>query len=96
MRPPLIVVIMGVSGSGKSTVARLLSARLGWLFQEGDALHPPANIAKMSAGIPLNDADRIPWLAAIADWMETESFQGRPGIVTCSGLKRAYRRSKSK
>jgi gluconokinase len=89
-RPP-IVVIMGVSGSGKSTVAKRLAQKLGWLFQEGDDLHPPANIAKMSAGLPLNDADRIPWLAAIANWIETEAFQGRPAIITCSGLKRVYR-----
>ena len=59
--PPPILVIMGVSGSGKSTVAAPLARRLGWTFQEGDALHPPANIAKMKAGAPLNDADRAPW-----------------------------------
>ena len=91
MSPPPIVVIMGVSGSGKSSVALGLAAKLGWAFQEGDALHPPANIAKMSAGVPLNDADRIPWLAAIADWIETMVVDGSPAIVTCSGLKRCYR-----
>jgi len=89
--PPPILVIMGVSGSGKSTVAGPLAARLGWTFQEGDALHPPANIAKMKAGTPLTDADRAPWLAAIAAWIDHQAAEGQPGIVTCSALKRAYR-----
>jgi carbohydrate kinase (thermoresistant glucokinase family) len=90
MAPPLWV-IMGVSGSGKSTVAKPLAARLGWAFQEGDDLHPPANIARMKAGIPLTDADRAPWLAAIAAWIDHQAALGAPGIVTCSALKRAYR-----
>ena len=88
---PPILVIMGVSGSGKSTVARPLAARLGWTFQEGDALHPPANIAKMKAGTPLTDADRAPWLAAIAAWIDRQAAEDQPGIITCSALKRAYR-----
>jgi gluconokinase len=86
-----ILVIMGVSGSGKSTVARPLAARLGWTFQEGDDLHPAANIAKMKAGTPLTDADRAPWLAAIGAWIDRQIGAGAPGIVTCSALKRAYR-----
>ncbi len=90
MTPP-VLVIMGVSGSGKSTVGRPLAARLGWPFKEGDDLHPPANIAKMKAGIPLDDADRAPWLAAIAAWIDGQAAAGLPGVVTCSALKRAYR-----
>ncbi|MBA3812319.1 MAG: gluconokinase [Caulobacteraceae bacterium] len=91
MTAPPILVVMGVSGSGKSTVAAPLAERLGWPFQEGDALHPPANIAKLAAGIPLTDADRAPWLAAIGAWIDGQAAAGEPGIVTCSALKRAYR-----
>ncbi len=83
--------LMGVSGSGKSTVAGDVARHIGWPMIEGDEMHPPANIAKMSQGIPLNDADREPWLEAIAaridDWRRT----GQQGIITCSSLKRAYR-----
>ncbi len=89
-KPP-VLVIMGVSGSGKSTVARPLAAQLGWPFQEGDALHPPANIAKMKAGKALDDADRAPWLAAIGAWIDGQGARGQGGVVTCSALKRAYR-----
>ncbi|MDQ2859679.1 MAG: gluconokinase [Pseudomonadota bacterium] len=88
---PPVLVIMGVSGSGKTTVARPLAERLGWTFKEGDGLHPPANIAKMKAGIPLTDADRAPWLAAIAAWIDGHAAAGHAGVVTCSALKRAYR-----
>ena len=88
---PTILVVMGVSGSGKSTVAAPLARRLGWDFQEGDDLHPEANIAKMKAGIALTDADRAPWLAAIGAWINGEIAAGRSGVVTCSALKRAYR-----
>ena len=88
---PLVLVVMGVSGSGKTTVARGLAERLGWRFQEGDALHPPANVAKMSAGTPLADEDRWPWLAAIAAVIDGWRAEGVSGIVTCSALKRAYR-----
>jgi carbohydrate kinase (thermoresistant glucokinase family) len=88
---PPILVIMGVSGSGKSTVARPLAARLGWTFQEGDALHPAANIAKMKAGVALDDADRAPWLAAICAWIDGQIAAGAPSVITCSALKRAYR-----
>ena len=86
-----VVVIMGVSGSGKSTVAERVAGQLGWVFQEGDALHPAANVAKMAAGTPLTDADRAPWLAAIAAWIAARLASGENGIVTCSALKRAYR-----
>ncbi len=86
-----VVLLMGVAGSGKTTVGRLLAQRLGWEWQEGDTLHPPANIAKMSAGIPLTDADRWPWLAAIAAVIDGWRAQDRPGVVACSALRRAYR-----
>ena len=88
----MILVVMGVSGSGKTTVARLLAERLGWRFQEGDALHPPANLARMAAGTPLADSDRWPWLDAIAAVIDGWRAAGTSGIVTCSALKRAYRR----
>jgi len=87
----LIVVVAGVSGSGKSTVAALLAGRLGWTFVDGDALHPEANIAKMANGIPLTDEDRLPWLEAIASWMDGQIRAGRPGLLACSALKRRYR-----
>ena len=92
---PRILVVMGVSGTGKSTLAEALHARLGWEFQEGDALHPAANVAKMSAGIPLDDADRAPWLAICARWIATRHAAGQPGILTCSALKRSYRETLS-
>ncbi len=82
---------MGVSGSGKSTVAGLLAARLGWDLVEGDDLHPPANVAKMASGVALTDADRLPWLDSIAAWIRDHIDAGRDGVVTCSALKRAYR-----
>jgi ribose 5-phosphate isomerase A len=89
---PPILVIMGVSGAGKSTVAQALAARLGWAFEEGDALHPEMNVAKMHAGIPLTDADRQPWLEAVATWIDARRARKQPGIITCSALKRSYRR----
>jgi gluconokinase len=85
------VVVMGVSGVGKSTVAKGLSTLMRWQFAEGDAFHPEANLAKMSAGRPLTDEDRWPWLRAIGDWMSEEIAAGRSGVVTCSALRRAYR-----
>jgi ribose 5-phosphate isomerase A len=89
---PPVLVVMGVSGAGKTTIAKALAARLGWPFEEGDALHPEANVAKMHAGIPLDDADRRPWLEAVAAWIDGQRAAGKPGIITCSALKRSYRR----
>jgi gluconokinase/shikimate kinase len=82
---------MGVSGSGKSTVAGLLAGRLGWDLAEGDDLHPESNVAKMHAGEPLTDEDRWPWLESIADWIRSHTEAGNPGVVTCSALKKRYR-----
>ena len=87
-----VLVLMGVSGAGKTTVAQELQRLLGWAFQEGDDLHPPANVEKMRAGHPLNDEDRKPWLEAIAGWIDARLAAQEPGIITCSDLKRAYRR----
>lgn len=87
----MVLVFMGVSGCGKTTVAGILAARLGWALQEGDALHPPSNIQKMKAGRPLNDADRRGWLETVAEWVETRLDAGENGLITCSALKRSYR-----
>ena len=89
--PAPVLVFMGVSGTGKSTVAGLLAGRLGWAFQEGDDLHPPANVAKMAAGHALTDEDRMPWLDTVAAWIDDRRAAHEPGIVTCSALKRRYR-----
>lgn len=89
--PPIVLVVMGVSGTGKSTVAGMLAGRLGWDLEEGDDLHPAANVAKMAAGQALNDEDRWPWLAKIATWIQLHLASGSPGIVTCSALRRIYR-----
>jgi gluconokinase len=86
-----IVVMMGVSGCGKTTIGRALSDRLGWQFLEGDTLHSAANVAKMAGGTPLSDADRVPWLHAIAAVMQGWDKAGKSGVVTCSALKRTYR-----
>ena len=86
-----IVVMMGVSGSGKTTIATGVAQGLGWQVLEGDKLHPPANIAKMSAGTPLNDEDRWPWLRAIAAAIDDWRANGVSGVVACSALKRVYR-----
>jgi carbohydrate kinase (thermoresistant glucokinase family) len=82
---------MGVSGAGKSTTGMLLSERLGWPFRDADSFHPPQNIEKMSRGVPLDDEDRAPWLAAIAAWIDERLRVGEAGIVSCSALKRSYR-----
>ncbi len=87
----MIVILAGVSGSGKTTVGSLLAGRLGWPFADGDSFHPAANIAKMTAGLPLTDADRWPWLAAIGAWMDERAAAGGSAVVACSALKRAYR-----
>jgi carbohydrate kinase (thermoresistant glucokinase family) len=83
---------MGVSGSGKTTVAQGMAARLGWDVLEGDTFHPSANVAKMSSGVPLDDADRLPWLRAIAAAIDESLAAGKSAVVACSALKRAYRR----
>ncbi|MCW2811733.1 MAG: gluconokinase [Friedmanniella sp.] len=88
---PPVLVVMGVSGSGKSTVAGLLAGRLGWDLEEGDLLHPAENVAKMAAGHPLDDEDRRPWLDTVASWIFEHVLAGRPGVITCSALKRRYR-----
>jgi carbohydrate kinase (thermoresistant glucokinase family) len=89
--PPPVLVVMGVSGAGKSTVGREVAARLDWAFQEGDDLHPAANVAKMRSGRPLDDADREPWLAAIAAWIDRQAAAWAPAVIACSALKRRYR-----
>ena len=88
---PQAVVLMGVSGSGKSMIGRLVVERLVWTMAEGDELHPPENVEKMRRGIPLTDADRWPWLDRIGDLLKAWADEGRSGLVTCSALKRAYR-----
>jgi carbohydrate kinase (thermoresistant glucokinase family) len=86
-----VLVIMGVSGSGKSTIAELLSHQLGWTFRDGDEFHPASNVAKMHGGTPLTDDDRWPWLRAIAAWIDERRGAHEHGIITCSALKRSYR-----
>jgi gluconokinase len=88
---PIIAVVIGVSGSGKTTVAKLLAATLGCQFQEGDDLHPAANVKKMHGGTPLTDADRLPWLREIAGKIDDWRARGESGVLTCSALKRSYR-----
>jgi gluconokinase len=87
----MILIVAGVSGSGKTTVGALLAGRLGWRFADADAFHTAAAIAKMRAGIPLTDEDRWPWLRAIGAWMDERIAAGESAVVTCSALKRAYR-----
>ncbi|MFG2727944.1 gluconokinase [Streptomyces canus] len=89
MSTPKVVVVMGVAGTGKTTIGPLLAARLGVPYAEGDDFHPPANIAKMSTGTPLTDEDRWPWLDAIGSWAHGRAALG--GVVSCSALKRSYR-----
>jgi gluconokinase len=91
MHATTTVIVMGVSGAGKSTVAEALVRRTGWAFAEGDELHPGANRRKMAAGHPLTDDDRWPWLHRIADWIGAQESAGRNAVVTCSALRRAYR-----
>ena len=88
---PCALVVMGVSGSGKSTIAEHLAARLGWRYVDGDLFHPPANVAKMSAGYPLTDEDRWPWLRTIAAEIDRLAAAGTRAVVACSALKPAYR-----
>ena len=85
------IVVMGVSGAGKSTTGEALARRLGWPYTEGDAFHPPANVEKMHAGIPLTDADRAPWLRALAAELARHQALGQSSVLGCSSLKRSYR-----
>lgn len=86
-----VLIVCGVSGSGKTTIGTLLAHRLGWAYAEADAFHPEVNLAKMASGRPLDDADRAPWLAAIGAFIDQTTAVARPAVVTCSALKRAYR-----
>lgn len=88
---PPVLVLMGVSGCGKSTVGGVLAGRLGWEMGEGDDLHPAANVAKMAAGHPLTDDDRRSWLGLVRGWIDEHVLAGQPGVITCSALKRSYR-----
>jgi gluconokinase len=86
-----VLVVMGVSGCGKSTVAGIVAGRLGWDLAEGDDLHPESNVAKMAAGTPLIDDDRWPWLDVVGGWIREHTDAGKPGVITCSALRRSYR-----
>ncbi len=88
---PVTVLVMGVSGAGKTTVAEGIADAMGWTFAEGDDFHPAANVAKMASGRGLDDADRWPWLAALRDWIGERERAGTSSVVTCSALKRGYR-----
>ncbi|HUK25734.1 MAG TPA: gluconokinase [Terriglobales bacterium] len=87
----MIVIVMGVTGSGKSTVGSRLARELGWEFLDGDSLHPAANVEKMHRGISLTDADRLPWLRAVRTAIEERMAQGKSLVVACSALKQSYR-----
>jgi gluconokinase len=87
----VILLLMGVAGSGKTTIGLKLAAALGWSFHDADDFHPPANIAKMTAGLPLTDEDRTPWLAAIRAYIDACLARGENTVVTCSALKESYR-----
>jgi gluconokinase len=88
----MVIIVMGVAGSGKTTVGEKLAAGLGWSFRDADDFHPPENVAKMSAGLPLDDHDRAPWLAAIRAHIDACLARDEGSVVTCSALKAAYRR----
>jgi carbohydrate kinase (thermoresistant glucokinase family) len=86
-----VLIVMGVSGCGKTTIAELLSCELGWEYRDGDEFHPKSNVEKMHSGTPLTDDDRWPWLKAIAAWIDNKRQAGEHAIVTCSALKKSYR-----
>ena len=86
------MIVMGVAGSGKTTVGEALARHLGWNFYDADAFHPAANIEKMANGTPLTDSDRAPWLAALHSLISTSLKENRPGVLACSALKESYRR----
>jgi len=88
---PIILIVMGVSGSGKSTIGTLLAMQLRWEFEDADWFHPAANVEKMHSGVPLTDDDRRPWLNAIAEWIDKARVSGRHAVIACSALKRRYR-----
>src|SRR5271156_2999731 len=88
---PAVLIVMGVSGSGKSTIGTLLALRLRWEFEDGDWFHPASNVEKMHNGIPLTDEDRWPWLEAIAAWIDKTHRARGQGVIACSALKRSYR-----
>ncbi len=87
----MIIILMGVSGCGKTTVGKKLAGQLGWIFQEGDALHSEKNIEKMSSGTPLSDIDRKPWLHSISQWIDSHCRSDTNGVISCSALKKSYR-----
>lgn len=87
----MIVIVMGVSGAGKTTIGKRLATELGWAFYDGDDFHPPANVAKMRRGVPLDDEDRAAWLAALRALIETQLREGRSAVLACSALKHVYR-----
>lgn len=88
---PIHVVVMGVSGTGKSTIGRAVAEAGGWPFLEGDDYHPESNVAKMAEGIPLTDEDRLPWLRRLAEWVQEQDAAGQPSVMACSALRRSYR-----
>ena len=87
----MILIVAGVAGSGKTTVGALIAERLRWQFADADTFHPESNVAKMRSGIPLTDEDRLPWLRALADWVDARTAEGVSAVVACSALKRSYR-----
>src|SRR5512142_511113 len=91
MRTTRFIIVMGVSGSGKTSVGKALAEALGWNFYDADDFHPPENVAKMANGIPLNDSDRAPWLASLHDLIVSSLKADHPGVLACSALKERYR-----
>jgi len=92
MRTIRFLIVMGVSGSGKTSVGKVLAEHLKWDFYDADDFHPPENVAKMASGIPLDDSDRAPWLAALHNLISSSLKQNKPGVLACSALKERYRR----